>query len=224
MGMIQLTGELIIGFISLFLVIKLVGKKVMKQITPFTFIASIVFGELLGNAVYDDRVSMTKLIYTIALWGLLIFVAEYFGQKSLRFRRVFDGEPSTLIKQGMIDFSELKRNRMNLNQLQSLLRQSETFSVREVAYCYLETNGSLSILKKAQYQKTTQEDFNMPSSMVHAPVTLIRDRQVLWKELHHLGFNEDWLKAQLKSHQVTSYQDVLLAEWLEGDGLFIQTF
>lgn len=42
---------------------------------------------------------------------------------------------------------------MNINQLQSLLRQSETFSIREVAYCYLEANGSISILKKSKYQK-----------------------------------------------------------------------
>lgn len=63
---------------------------------------------------------------------------------------------------------------MNINQLQSLLRQSETFSIREVAFCYLEANGSISVLKKKKYQKTTQEDFNMPAKPVYVPVTLIR--------------------------------------------------
>ena len=49
------------------------------------------------------------------------------------FRGIFQGKPSALIRNGKVDREELKKNRMNLNQLQSLLRQSETFSIREVA-------------------------------------------------------------------------------------------
>jgi uncharacterized membrane protein YcaP (DUF421 family) len=111
---------------------------------------------------------------------------------------------------------------MNLNQLQSLLRQSETFSIREVAYCYLESNGAISLLKKTPYQKTTVEDFNLPNKPVHIPVTLIRDGKVLWNEVRDLGFDEAWLLKQLQPHRVKDFKDVFLAEWLEGDGLYVQ--
>ena len=113
---------------------------------------------------------------------------------------------------------------MNLNQLQSLLRQSETFSIREVAFCYLEPNGSISILKKSQYQKTTLEDFNLMGKPAYVPVTLIRDGNVLWDEIRDLGFDESWLKTQLLSQSVSNYQEVYIAEWLEGDGIFVQTY
>lgn len=108
------------------------------------------------------------------------------------------------------------------NQLQSLLRQSETFSIREVAFCYLEANGSISILKKAKYQKTTLEDFKLSGKPVHLPVTLIRDGKVLWDEVKELGFDESWLKKQLLSQNVSDYKDVFIAEWLDGDGTFVQ--
>ncbi|WP_306437931.1 YetF domain-containing protein [Priestia megaterium] len=68
---------------------------------------------------------------------------------------------------------------MNIRKLQPLLRQSETFSIREVAFCYLEANGSISILKKTKYQKTTQEDFNLPITPIYVPFTLIREGKVL---------------------------------------------
>lgn len=113
---------------------------------------------------------------------------------------------------------------MNINQLQSLLRQSETFSIREVAFCYLEANGSISILKKTPYQKTTVEDFNLPVKSVYVPVTLIRDGKVLWDEVNDLGFDEDWLKSQLLSKNVADYKSVFIAEWLEDDGIFVQTY
>lgn len=218
-----LTVELIIGFFLLFLIVRIVGSKIIKQITPFTFIASIVFGELLGNALYDDKIGIRYIVYSMCLWGLLLLIVEYLGQKSLFFRGIFEGKPVALIKNGMVDREALKKSRMNINQLQSMLRQSETFSIREVAFCYLEANGSLSILKKPKYQKTTLEDFNLPGKPAHVAVTLIRDGKVLWNEVKDLGFDESWLKTQLHSKRVSDYKDVFLAEWLEGDGLFVQT-
>lgn len=224
MKIMYLTIEIITGFFLLFIIVKFVGKKIINQITPFTFIASIVLGELLGNALYDHQIGVFYIIYSMGLWALLLFIVEYLGQKYLLFRGIVEGKPSALIKNGIVDREELRKNRMNINQLQSLLRQSETFSIREVAFCYLEANGSISILKKTKYQKTTQEDFNMPVKPVYVPVTLIRDGEVLWDEVKDLGFNEEWLKAQLSSQRITEYKSIFLAEWLEDDGLFVQTY
>ncbi|WP_078410483.1 DUF421 domain-containing protein [Priestia abyssalis] len=224
MKIIYLTIELLIGFLYLFLLIKFVGKKVINQITPFTFISAVVLGELLGNALYDHEIGVFYILYSMTVWGLLLFLVEYLGQKYLFFRGIFEGKPSALIKNGVVNREALKENRMTLNQLQSLLRQSETFSVREVAYCYLEANGSLSILKKTKYQKTTQEDFNLPSKAVHPPVTIIRDGEVLWDEINDLGFDEPWLHGQLTAKGVKEYHEVFLAEWLEEDGMFVQPY
>ncbi|MBM7703695.1 DUF421 domain-containing protein [Metabacillus iocasae] len=224
MNVLSLSFELIVGFFLLFLIIKFVGKKLINQITPFTFIAAIVLGELLGNAVYDNEVGLFYIFYAMSVWGLLLFLVEYIGQKSLFFRGVVEEKPSVLIKNGVINRQEMKRNKMNLNQLQSLLRQSETFSIREVAYCYLEANGSISILKKSNYQKTTREDLTLKIESVYVPVTLIRDGEVLWDELEDIQLNEQWLKQQLSLKGVQHYKDVFLAEWLEGEGLFVQTY
>jgi uncharacterized membrane protein YcaP (DUF421 family) len=224
MKWVHLTVELVTGFVLLFLVVKVAGKKLIHQISPFTFISALVLGELLGNALYDDHIHLWYIIYSISLWGALLLLVEYINQKWLPFRRLSEGKPTALIRNGIIDYEALKKNRMTLNQLQSLLRQSETFSLREVAYCYLEANGSISILKKSKYQKTTREDFQLPPQSVYVPITLIRDGELLIDELRELGKDEQWLNEQLRAHGVSSYQDVLIAEWLEGDGLFVQTY
>ena len=196
------------GFIILFFVISFVGRKIINQITPFTFIGSIVIGELLGNGVYEEHVTILEIIYSICLWGLLLFIVEFLERKFLAFRGFVLGKPSALIQNGKVNRNELKKCRMNINQLQSMLRQNQTFSVREVAYCYLESNGSLSILKKTQYQNTTQQDFNFPKKPVYVPVTLIRDGKVLKDELQDIGFDEIWLKKQLASHNISKYKEV----------------
>lgn len=222
--MSYLTLEIITGFFLLFIIVKVLGKKMINQITPFTFIASIVLGELLGNAIYDDKASFIHLVYAMTLWALLLLTVELFGQKFLKLRGIFEGKPSVLIRNGVVNREELKKNRMNINQLQSLLRQSETFSIREVAYCYLEVNGSISILKKSPKQKMQQEDLNLPPKPVYVPVTIVRDGELLKDELVELGRDEKWLMLQLQAQGVSGYQEVFIAEWLEGEGLFVQTF
>ncbi|WP_010283291.1 YetF domain-containing protein [Bacillus timonensis] len=220
----HLTFELILGFFLLFIIVKIVGRKIIHQITPFTFISGIVLSELLGNALYDETISAIYIVFSMCLWGFLLFIVEFLGQKIIFFRGLFEGKPIALINNGSVNKEALKKARMNINQLQSLLRQSETFSIREVAYCYLEPSGSISILKKNKYQKTTLEDFQLPEKPVYVPVTIIRDGKILWDEIQDLGFNEVWLKNQLHSKNVSDYKDVFLAEWLEDDGIFIQTY
>lgn len=224
MSFIALAVELVTGFVVLFILVKILGKKIIEQITPFTFIAAIVLSELLGNALYDKKVGVEYIIFSMTLWAIMIFTVEVLGQKSLLFRNVSEGKPSVLIQNGIINRDQLKKNHMNINQLQSLLRQSETFSIRDVAYCYLEANGSISILKKTPKQKVQQEDMQLSPKTVYVPVTLIRDGELLHDELVEIGKSSNWLTHELKNQGIENYQNVFLAEWLEGDGLFVQTF
>lgn len=224
MNIAYLALELVLGFFLLFVLVKILGKKLINQITPFTFIAAIVLGELLGNALYDEKIGLRYIFFSMTLWALLLFAVEIVGQKFLRLRKIFEGKPSVLIQNGIVNRDQLKKNRMNLNQLQSLLRQAETFSIREVAYCYLEANGALSILKKSSKQKLQQEDLNLLEQPVHVPVTLIRDGELLLDEIVDLDQDEEWLMNQLKMHGINDYRKVFIAEWLEGEGLFVQSF
>lgn len=222
MNLVYLTMELFTGFFLLFILIKILGRKIINQITPFTFIAAIVLGELLGNAIYDEKISVGYIIYAMSVWAILLVVVELLGQRFLKLRKVFEGKPSVLIQDGVVRRDQLKRNRMNINQLQSLLRQSETFSVREVAYCYLEANGSISVLKKSPKQKAQQEDLNLPEQPVYVPITLIRDGELLSDELDEIDQTKEWLTLQLQAQGIEDYRKVFLAEWLEGNGLFVQ--
>lgn len=87
MNFIALTVELITGFVVLFIIIKILGKKIIEQITPFTFIAAIILSELLGNALYDEKVGVEYIIFSMTLWAIMIFTVEVLGQKSLLFRK-----------------------------------------------------------------------------------------------------------------------------------------
>ena len=221
MELLQVSMKLVVGFILLYLFVRILGKKLIDQMTPFHFIAAIVLSELLGNAVYDKNIPITHILFTILIWGGLLFSIDYLAQKSRLLRKIFEGKPTMVIEHGQINYEQLKKSRMNINQLQGLLRQSEVFSIREVEFAFIEANGSISVLKKSPYQKTTLQDFNLPNQPVYLPITLIRDGELIQENLQEIDKDIHWLKNQLQANGVNLIENVLLAEWLKNDGLYV---
>lgn len=213
--------ELFVGLIALFIITKVVGKRQISQITPFDFISAIVLGELLGNGIYDKEIGVIYIVSTLTVWGVLMFFVEVLSQKFLKLRSILEGNPSILIKGGIINRNELKKSKININELQNLLRQKDVFSVREVEYAILESDGKLSVRKKSKYDNPTSKDLDLPYKDIYMPVTFISDGEVLWDNLRESGFDEKWLKEQLHIQQINDAQEVFYAEWKKDEGMYI---
>ncbi|PRX28030.1 uncharacterized membrane protein YcaP (DUF421 family) [Orenia metallireducens] len=220
----SITSDLLIGFIALFLLTKLLGRRQIRQLTAFDFIFSIVLGELLGNAIYDPEVNFLYILYTLSLWGLLMFGVQLIEQKSIKLRKFISGNPAMVIREGQIDYKKLKETRMNITQLRSLLRQESVFSLKEVEYAILETDGELSVLKKSDHEQVTRKDLNIPGKSVKLPIILISDGQVLWQNIHKHNLTKKWLEQELLNNNIHRFDDVLYAEWSEGEELYVIPF
>lgn len=224
MEFVHIALDLLIGFIALFVLTKILGKSQITQITTFDFISAIVLGELVGNALYDDDIGIRKILFSIVLWGILIYITEITTQKYKKTRATLEGMPSIIIHKGKINYNQLKKNHLDINQMQQLLRKKGAFSVREVEYAILETDGTVSVLKKSKYDIPTRQDQNLPEATVSLPVTLISDGEVIWDNLEECGFSETWLKGEIQAFGFSKYEEVLYAEWKEGEGIIVQSY
>ncbi|WP_044748636.1 DUF421 domain-containing protein [Bacillus alveayuensis] len=220
----KIASELVVGYVALLFTTKILGKTQITQITAFDFISALVLGELVGNALYDKNIGIPQILFSIALWGALIYITEFTTQKKKKSRAILEGKPTLVIAQGKILRDKMKENKLDINQLQHLLRSKGAFSIREVEYAILETDGTVSVLKKSPYELPTRQDHQMPEQLVTLPVTLIIDGEVIWDNLKEFGFSKEWLKNQIQSFGAKEYKDVLYAEWQEGKGIHVQTF
>ncbi|WP_100372620.1 DUF421 domain-containing protein [Bacillus sp. FJAT-45037] len=221
---VSLTTELFVGFFALLFLTKVLGKNQITQLTPFDFISALVLGELVGNAIYDREIGLQYVLFAIAFWGTLIYFIEIITQKFRGSRALLEGTPALVISEGKIQYEELRKNKLDLNQLQHLLREKSVFSVREVQYGILETNGSVSVLRKQPYDSPINQDLNIPEKSVSLPTLLILDGELIPDSLASLNKNEEWLQQELLKRSIPSVKAVLYAEWLDGDGFEIQTY
>lgn len=218
---LNLSIKLIVGCVTLLTAAYFLGKTQLSQITLFDFISALILGELLGNGIYDKDINLLYVLYTIFAWSILMFIIKYITQKFKKSRSFLEGNPSIVIKNGEIDYNQLDKNKLDINELQSLLREKDVFSIREVEYAILEPSGSISVLKKSKYNNPTGDDLGLAEKPVYLPKALIIDGEVLLDNLKSCGFDEEWLQKQLHIKAMDEVKNILYAEWKQDEGLFV---
>src|SRR5699024_10257041 len=158
-GMIAL--KLLIGLIALMVVVRVLGKKEMAKITALDFVYLLILGGILEEAIYDEQVTIAHLLFALILWAVAVYLFEKIMQKSDKIRVVVMGNPALVIKEGKLDKKVLKKAMLDIEQLRTLLRQQGIFSFREVQYAYLETNGTISVMKYAAFDPATPKDLKI---------------------------------------------------------------
>lgn len=203
---------------------KLLGKTQISQLTAFDFISAIILGELVGNALFDDKAGILEIAYVLFLWGGLLYLTEWITQRFKGSRALLEGSPEIVIRNGKLIRDVLKKNKLDVNQLQHLLREKDVFSIREVEYAILETNGAISVLKRSDYQTPTRKDMKLAPQPANLSVTLINDGEIIYDNLEEKNLTEEWLLEELKVQGYDQVKDVFYAEYMKDEELFLLPF
>ncbi|MBP2001613.1 uncharacterized membrane protein YcaP (DUF421 family) [Paenibacillus shirakamiensis] len=216
-----ITLKLLIGFVGLWAMTRFLGKKEISQLTPFDFVSSLMLSELVGNTVYQEDVKFSHLLYSLVLWALLSYILEKITQYFKRSRAFLDGKASILIRHGEVDLKEMRKNSLDFDQLRMLLRQSDVFFMNEVAYAIFEANGTLSVMKRSDFDNVSRADLNLPQKDAYFAYSLVEDGKIDPEGLKWLGKDEAWLRERLSESGYTDLKDVAYAEWKEDEGLYV---
>lgn len=208
----------LIGFAVLLILTRLIGKKQLGQLTFFTYITGIAMGNIAGDMVVHRDIQVIDGVIALAIWALLTIILELVSLKSSKARILLDGEPSIIIKRGVIMQKELAAQRLNIDDLSMLLRNNNIFSIQDVDYAILEPNGQLSVLRKPILESVTKKDMQIqPDNRIYLPTEIIVDGKLVEKNLKELNLNNEWLQQQLKQAGFNSIKEVFFAE-LQSDG------
>lgn len=213
--------ETLFGITALFILTKILGKTQISQLTAFDFIAAIVLGELVGNALFDKKAGILEIGFVIFIWGIILYTIELITQKFKGSRFLLEGKPAMIIHHGELIYEEMRKNKIDINEVQHLLRGKNVFSVQEVEYAILETDGELSVLKKAPYDTPTKADLKLPLTKPQIATILINDGEMIADNLREVNVTDDWLKKEVRQQGYKGVQDVFFAEYIDGQPLYI---
>lgn len=216
--------KLIIGLIALLIVTRLLGKKELAQITPFDFVYALVLGGFLEEAIFDEKVSIGHLTFSIALWALLIYSIELLVMKFDKLRPMLKGEPIMIIEDGNLDLKALKKAKLEMEQLRTMLRQQGFFSIKEVSYAFIEPSGHLSIMPEPLSTPVTAEMLNLNPKKSTPSIMLIDEGNVAESGLELLGKDQNWLMDMLRKQGQSQISDIFYAEWSRQHGFLFRKY
>jgi uncharacterized membrane protein YcaP (DUF421 family) len=217
-------AKLLIGFVALMTVFRVLGKKQLSQMTPYDIIYLLVFGGILEESLFDEKVSILMLLFGVALWAIIIYIIEELVTKSNKLRILLKGEPDKIIANGKLNKKLIDKNQLEMEQLRTMLRIHGIFSLKEVRDLYIEPGGEITINQYAKYKPVTNEDMELKIDEEEPTILIVDEGQVKEDALDAIGKSEQWLRSELDQLGYGNLKELLYCEWSSTEGFFIKTY
>jgi len=188
----------VIFYLVITAIYRFMGKREIGQLGMVDLIVSILIAELAAMAIENRSESIFLSLFPIILLVIVQIGMSYISLKNSKIRNLFDGNPSVIINRGKINFKEMVKQRYNVDDLLTQLREKHIRSIEEVDYAVLETSGKLSVFDK---NSKLYGEYPMP---------LILDGEIDYDTLRQINKTDEWLETSLKNENV-NLEDVFYA-------------
>jgi len=144
----DLVVRAIFVFFLMLVITRAVGRRELSSMEPFDLILLVVMGDLIQQGVTQSDNSLTGATIVIVTIAVLTVGTAYLSYRFRRLRPLLEGEPVVLVAGGRLIESNLRRQRMTVEELLAEARLQSIGGLDAVEYAVLETNGRVSFLKR----------------------------------------------------------------------------
>ena len=191
--------------------LRALGKRQIGELEPIELVMTLLISDLAAIPMQDFGIPLLNGIVPILTLLSLSMLLSWGCMRSLRLRRLICGNPTTLIKNGVLQQKAMQSNRFTLDELVEELRAQGVTDLATVKFAVLETNGQLSVLLYPDEQPATPRQLGRPvRDDVSLPNILINDGRILHHNLSYAGLTLEWLMRQLKSRGYHTAREVCL--------------
>lgn len=201
----------VFSFVSLFVISKILGKKQIAELSFTDYIVGITIGSIAAEWATD--VVNPWYFYAISLGVFLIlsFLITHYERTTLFLKSFLRGKPILIIKEGKINYKNLKKSKLDVNDLIGMCRSKGYFNLADVSFAIFETNGELSILPTGPQKPTVVQDFEIKTAPSELTKFVINDGIVDKNYLKNLNKNQEWLFKELNINSKKDLKNILVA-------------
>lgn len=200
----------VILYVAVIVSVRLMGKRQIGELQPEELVVTILLSDVATTPLQDMQIPLLQplMIMMVIVACELLFAA--LSLKSRTFRTLVQGHAIPIVKNGTLDQTMLRKIRYTVDDVLEALRLKDVFDLNDAAYVYVESNGSLSVLKR-------QKPPAPPAAPV-LPCLVISDGKVIRDAFSLCGMTDEKLQRLLQAqHKQT--KDIFLMTYA-ADGSF----
>jgi uncharacterized membrane protein YcaP (DUF421 family) len=135
-------------YFFLWLLTRALGKRELAEITAFELLLLMVVGDLIQQGVTQEDTSVTGAILAVGTIGVWILAFSWLGWRFPRARKVIEGVPVVVVRDGRPIEPALRLERVTLDELLESARNQGIANLRDVDLAILEPSGKFSFLQR----------------------------------------------------------------------------
>lgn len=207
----------IILYVFIIIAIRLMGKRQISDMQPSELVVTMMISDIASLPMQNTAQPLLSGVVPVLVLVSLELTVSAVMLKSRLFRKLISGSPVVVIEDGRLLQRQLKRLRLTTDELCAQLRQQNVFSLQDVQYCIVETNGVLSVLEKPSKRVPNAEESGIviPDNKMEAVV--VSDGAWVESSLRLCGSTRQEINNILQKKQIKLNEIFLMT--MDGNGV-----
>lgn len=184
----------IIIYIFITVAMRVMGKRQIGELNPQELVITILISAVATVPLENNGMPLANSLIPIAIFISFEIINSTLSMRSIKFRSLIKGKPRFIIKNGVIQQNELTKLRFTIDDLTDAIRQAGVFDISEVANAIVETNGMVSVQKKAECSPLMPKDVGIKKEDAEVPITAIVDGKAVTNCFGNVNIDENEAK------------------------------
>ena len=193
--------KLALGLFSLVFVINVTGKGNLAPNSAIDQIQNYVLGGIIGGVIYNSSISILQYAVILMMWTILVLTLKWLNNNVRFVKRLIDGKPTLLIKNGQIDPEACRSVGLSAAEVALKLRNQGIFQMKQVKRAVHEQNGQLIVVQMGD------ENPKYP---------VVTDGVIQVDVLEYIDRSEEWLLDNLSKQGHDNVANIFIAEYDKG--------
>ncbi len=215
--------RVLIIYVTVLVFLRMMGKRQIGEMQPYEVVITLIIADLATLPMSDTNIPLLNGILPLALLVLIHYTITLLTRKSIKIRRLMSGRPVIVISPKGIEYKALKDLNMNIDDLMEAIRQCNYYSLDQVLYGIVETNGKISVIPKSENAPATAQDVKVQNPPAQLPHIVVSDGKLIKAELDMLNLTTEKLNKIFKHIKVSGIKDLIILALDEQGKLSYQT-
>ena len=137
------------AYVVLIFLLLVSGKRTLSKWNAFDFIVTIALGSTLATVIMSKDVSLVEGVLGLGLLIGLQFIVTWLAVRVNWVKNLIKAEPTMLLSKGEFLPVAMRRQRVSESEIRAAIRGTGSASIEEIEAVVLETDGSMSVVKKS---------------------------------------------------------------------------
>lgn len=228
--MFTLFVRAVLVYTIVLIVFRLMGKRQLGQMQPFELVLTLIIADLATIPMAESSVPILHGVIPLLTLVTVHYFLTIITKKSDVLNRFISGKPIIVINPKGVDYNAIKSLNISVDDLFEAIRGNGFFSLDEIQYAIVETNGTINVLSKNDFSPVTLGNLKEISngnsfklkniSEIDAPtipITLIAEGKINKNNLKAASLEENDIKKILEKTKTKNIKNVLILT-IDGNG------